>query len=338
MAVPLALVFLFRKGWFRRGLLVLGAVAGVFAGQSLFAVWHGTDLAIAWSAPYDSSSDLTTVGAWANGNSLIRVRVDEAVSYAAATGQPQWTLPVPGTDVACSVSGTSSTGVALIGYGQDSSTCDHVLAVDLATGQQLWSAQVQNPYGGPQPTGLLAVAGGTGLILTDDGIAGVNAQSGKQQWTLAAPTGCTFQQLAASAGSAVAIAACDSSFYVTAIDPATGKQAWTHAVTEPSSGYQFQILSASPVVINDNLTGPRGTSTVRVFGAGGSVTSTFPVSGIPLGGGTVLVEHRVNRRLRLPGGRGRRHARRRRDGQRQWRRARGLRPVQRPAAVAEDHA
>jgi outer membrane protein assembly factor BamB len=287
VAVPLAFVFLFRKGWFRRGLVVIGAVAGVFAGQSVFAIWHGTDLAVAWSAPYDGSSQLTTVGAWANGNSLIRVRVDEAVSYAATTGQPQWTLQVPGTGVACSVSGTSSTGIALISYGQDSSTCDHVLAVDLATGRQLWSAQVQDPYGGPQPTGLLAVAGGTGLILTDGGIAGVGAQSGKQQWTLAAPTGCTFQQLAASAGSAVAIAACDASFYVTDIDPATGKQAWRYHVAEPSASYQFQILSASPVVINDNLTGPRGTSTVRVFGTGGSVTSTFPVSGIPLDGGTV---------------------------------------------------
>ncbi|HEY6785735.1 MAG TPA: PQQ-binding-like beta-propeller repeat protein [Trebonia sp.] len=288
-AVPLAFVFLFRKGWFRRGFLAIGAVAGVLAGQSLFAIWHGTDLAIAWTAPHDSSSDLTTVGAWVNGGSLIRVRVDEVVSYAAATGQPQWTLPVPGTDVACSVSGTSSTSIALISYGQDSSTCDHVMAVDLGTGRQLWSAQVQNPYGGPQPTGLLAIAGGTGLILTDDGITGVSARSGTRQWSLAAPTGCTFQLLAASAGSAIAEAACESGFYVVSINPATGKAAWKYHVSEPSVSYQFQVLSVSPVVINDKLTGPRGTSTVRVFGPGGSVTSTFPVSGIPLHGGTVAL-------------------------------------------------
>jgi outer membrane protein assembly factor BamB len=79
---------------------------------------------------------------------------------------------VPGTDVACSVSGTSSASVALISYGQDTSTCDHVMAVDPATGHQLWSAQVQDPYRGPQPTGLLAVAGGTGLILTQEGSPG----------------------------------------------------------------------------------------------------------------------------------------------------------------------
>jgi outer membrane protein assembly factor BamB len=288
VAVPLALYYLFRKGWFRRGLLVVGAVAGVFAGQSLFAVWHGTDLAIAWTAPHDSSSELTTVGAWVNGGSLIRVRVDEVVSYAAATGQPQWTLPIPGTDVACSVSGTSSGAtIGLIEYGQGPTTCDHVMAVDMATGRQLWADAVKSHYGGSSATGVLAVAGGTAIVLTDDGLVGVSAQSGAQRWTLAPPEACSFQQLAASGASAVAEAACDSSFYVVSIDPATGKAAWQHHVTEPSASYQFQILSASPVVINDNLTGPRGTSTVRVFGAGGNVTSTFPVSGIPLHGGTV---------------------------------------------------
>jgi outer membrane protein assembly factor BamB len=197
---------------------------------------------------------------------------------------------MPGVDVACGVSGTSSSAtIGLITYGQDSTTCDHVMAVDLATGRQLWSDPVQNPYSGNTPTGGLAVAAGQAIVLTDDGIAGVSAQSGAQQWTLAPPAGCVFQQLAASGDSAVAIAACDASYYVVSINPATGKAAWQHHVTEPSPSYQFQILSASPVVINDDLTGPLGTSTVRVFGADGAVTSAFSVSGIPLAGGTVAL-------------------------------------------------
>jgi hypothetical protein len=289
VAVPAAFYVGFRKDWFRRGFLAVGAVAGVFAGQAVFAVWHGTDLAIAWTAPYDSASDLNTVSAWANGSSLIRVRVDEAVSYGAATGQAQWSLPMPGTDVACSVSGTSSTSVALISYGQDSSTCDHVMGVDLTAGRQLWSAQMQNPYAGSDVTGVLAVAGGTGLIVTSDGITGVSAQSGQQQWTLAPPAGCAFQQLAASGGAALALAGCNASFSVIDIDPATGKQAWSYHVTEPSDSYQYQVLSASPAVIYDTLAGPRGTATVRVFSPSGSVTSTFPVSRISLHGGTVAL-------------------------------------------------
>ena len=163
------------------------------------------------------------------------------------------------------------------------------MAFDLATGRQLWSDPVQNPYTGNSPIGGLAVAAGQAIVLTDDGIAGVSAQSGAQRWTLAPPTACVFEQLAASGDSAVAIAACDASYYVVSIDPATGKAAWQHHVTEPSSSYQFQILSASPVVISDDLTGPRGTSTVRVYGSDGAVTSDFSASGIPLAGGTVAL-------------------------------------------------
>jgi outer membrane protein assembly factor BamB len=288
--VPAAIAVLLRKDWTRRVLVAIGIAGGVFAGQWLFGVWHGTDLTVAWVAPADGSSQLTTVGAWASGGSLIRVRVDEADSYDAATGAARWTLPMPGVDVACSVSGTSSSsGIGLIAYGQDSTTCDHVMAVDLATGRQVWEDSVQNPYSGSSPTGALAVAAGTSIVLTDDGIAGVTAASGAQRWTLASPTGCTFQQLAASGSSVVALAACDGSYEVVSVDPVTGKAAWQYRVTEPSDSYQFQILSASPVVINDDLTGPRGTSTVRVFGPDGAVTSDFGVSGISLGGGTVAL-------------------------------------------------
>jgi outer membrane protein assembly factor BamB len=271
--------------------VAIGIAGGLLAGQTLFAVWHGTDLTIAWVAPDDSSSQLSTVGAWASGGSLIRVRVDQAVSYDAATGARQWTLPMPGVDVACSASGTSSSGaLALIAYGADSTTCDHVMAVDLATGRRVWSDAEQNPYSGNAAAGALAVADGSAIALTDDGIAGVTAASGAQRWTLASPDGCTFQQLAASGGSVVALAACTGSYDVVSIDPASGKAAWRYHVTEPSNSYQFQILSASPVVVNDDLTGPRGTSTVRVFGPDGRETSAFSVSGIPIGGGTVALD------------------------------------------------
>jgi len=289
--IPAAIALLFRRGWARRAVVAIGIAGGLLAGQTLFGVWHGTDLTIAWVAPDDSSSQLTTVGAWASGDSLIRVRVDEAVSYGAATGARQWTLPMPGVDVACSASGTNSSGaLALIAYGADSTTCDHVMAVDLATGRQVWADSVQSPYSGNAAAGALAVADGTAIVLTDDGIAGVTAASGAQRWTLASPGGCTFQQLAASGGSVVALAACDGSYDVVRVDPASGKAAWRYHVTEPSDSYQFQILSASPVVINDDLTGPRGTSTVRVFGPDGHETSAFSVSGIPLGGGTVALD------------------------------------------------
>ena len=264
--------------------LIVGAAGGLLAGQPLFSIWHGTDLSIAWTAPYDSAPDLTTVGAWADAGSLVRVRVDQVVSYDGATGLPRWTLPIPGTDVACSASSdTGSDGAGTIGlvmYGPDSGPCDHVMAVDLATGHQAWAAPLQSSYSGDSATDLLGVAGGTAVVLTDEAITGLDARTGTTRWTLTSQ--CSFQQLYASGSSAVALASCDGASYdVISIDPATGKAAWQYHVTEPSGGYQFQILSASPVVVSDALTGPRGTTEVRVFGPRGAATATFPVSGIP---------------------------------------------------------
>ena len=256
----------------------------------LFGIWHGTDLAVAWVAPDDSSSQLTTVGAWASGGSLIRVRVDEAVSYDAATG-------------ASAVDAADARGGRGLQRERDELERHHrahrlrpglddLRPRDGGRSRHRPPALVglgAEPLQRQAATGALAVAAGTAIVLTDDGIAGVTAASGAQRWTLASPNGCTFQQLAASGGSVVALAACDGSYDVVSVDPATGKAAWRHRVTEPSNSYQFQILSASPVVINDDLTGPRGTSTVRVFGPDGAVTSDFNVSGIPLGGGTVAL-------------------------------------------------
>jgi len=288
--VPAAIAMLWRKGWVRRGVVAVGLAVGVLAGQALFGLWHGTDLAVAWVAPDDSSAQLTTVGAWPSGGSLIRVRVDQVVSYDAATGASQWTLPIPGVDVACSVSGTSSSAtVGLIAYGTDSTTCNQVMAVDLGTGRQLWSDSVSDANASGNATGTLAVAGATSITLTDDGMAGVSTATGAQRWTLASPDGCSFQQLQSAGTSVVALAACDGSYDVVSVNPATGRIAWQYRVTEPSNSYQFQILSASPVVVNDDLTGPRGTSTVRVFSPAGAVTSDFSVSGIPLGSGTVAL-------------------------------------------------
>ena len=263
---------------------IVGAAGGLLAGQPLFSVLHGTDLSIAWTAPSDRAPDLTTVGAWTDAGSLVRVRVDRVVSYDGATGLPQWTLPIPGVDVACSASSdTGSDGAGTIGlvmYGPDSTSCDHVMAVDLATGQQVWAAPVQGPTGGGSAPGVLGVAGGTAVVLTDGAISGLDVRTGAKRWTLTSQ--CDLQRLYASGGSAVAVAACQGASYdVISIDPATGKAAWQSHVTEPSADYQFQILSASPVVVSDELTGPRGRTVVRVFGPGGAATATFPVSGIP---------------------------------------------------------
>jgi outer membrane protein assembly factor BamB len=285
-AVPAAIALLFMKGWLRRAIVVIGAAAGLLAGQSLFAVWHGSDLSVGWTAPFDSSDQLTTVGAWTAGGSLVRVRVDEVVSYDAVTGAQQWNLPVPGTDVACSVSGLgvgsgADSGIGVVGYGQDSTTCDHLMAVDLATGRQLWAEPVADASpGAADAIGDIAVAGGTAITLTADGIAGYDLATGTRRWTQNRPGDCTIEQVAGYGTTAITLGACSgTSYQVASIDPATGKPRWQHQISESSDNYSFRILSASPVVISEDFSGPRGQSMVRVFGADGTQTADFPVVG-----------------------------------------------------------
>jgi len=308
-ALVVALVLALRRGWARRGLLAIAVAAGLLGGQPLWAAWHGTDLSTAWAAPYDTASDLSTVGVWTTGDSLVRIRVDEVASYAAATGRQQWALQVPGTDVACSASATPATGatasIGLVAYGTDASTCDHVMAVDLGTGRQLWSAQVSDPYSGNNATGMLAVAGPAAVILTADGIAGVDASTGKPKWTLAPSRDCEFQQLAgsgseASAAGVVALAACDSGYYVASISPATGKQSWQARVSEPSASYQFQVLAVDPVVVSDDIPGPRGTSVARVFSTDGRQAVTFSTAGILVAGGSTALSTASNQGFGVP--------------------------------------
>jgi outer membrane protein assembly factor BamB len=294
-AVPAAVALLFRKGWARRAFVVIGAVAGVFAGQSVWGALHGQDLAVAWTASYDTSFQLSTVGAWTHGDSLIRVRVDGPTSYDAATGRQLWGFTLPGTDVACSLSGspgTSEQAVGLIGYGQDSTRCDHLMAVDLATGRQLWSRPLPYQVSGGSEGGLLAVAGNTAVVVSEERAVGLDLQSGATRWTGLGPgqgSDCLTEQVAAAGQSLIALARCQSSFTVASLDPATGKPAWTARVTEPTDSYLTQILSADPVVVSDEMSGPRGASRVQVF-ADGHVTSSMQVSGIPGVSGPVALD------------------------------------------------
>jgi outer membrane protein assembly factor BamB len=295
-AVPVAIGMLFRGRWVTRAFVAIAAAGGVLAGQSVWGALHGSDLVVAWTAGYDSSFELSTVGAWTHGDSLVRVRVDGLTSFDAATGRQLWSFTLPGTDVACSAGdtrGTTEQSTGLIAFGQDSTRCDHLMGVDLATGRQLWSRQL--PFqGGGLSDGELTVAGDTAVVVVSDEekAFGLDLRSGATKWASKAPGGpnCVIDQVAASGRSLMALAHCESGFNVLSIDPATGKLAWSAHVTEPSSSYSYRVLSAAPVVVSDSLPGPRGVSRVQVFGDGGQVTSSMQVSGIPGGNGPATLD------------------------------------------------
>jgi outer membrane protein assembly factor BamB len=278
-AIPLVIAGVTRRPKVIAGVAVIGLAAGVLAAQPLSGWLNGTQLRVDWTAPYDASAALTTEGVWTTGGSLIRVRADEIVSYDAATGRRQWTLPVPAADVACAVSAETAAGTGLIGFGPAGGACDHVLAVDLGTGRQLWSRQVASGWKGDQGTGFVAVGGGTAVVVTDGGALGYDLRTGAPRWTRLVPGGCSGQTVAAAPRSGVMLAACGQDFDVIDFDLASGGQLWSSRVAEPGPDYQFAILSAAPVVVSDAVGGTPSADHVLVFGAGGTVVSTIPAGG-----------------------------------------------------------
>jgi hypothetical protein len=275
-AIPLLIWAVVRRPKLNVGVAAIGLAAGVFAAQALSGGLHATELRVAWTAPYDAAGSPATEGVWTTGSSVIRVRADQVVSYQAATGRQQWTLAVPRGDVACAVSAdTSSAAVGLIGYGTAGGACDQVLAVDLGTGQQLWSKRVAAGWKGDQGTGFLAVGGDTAVAVTAGAVLGYNLRTGAARWAALTQPGCSDQTLAGARQSAVVLAACGRSFDVIDLDPATGKQLWRTPVPGQAPGYHFAILSADPVVVAD--TSPGQPEQVLAFGPAGHLASTIPV-------------------------------------------------------------
>lgn len=274
--IPFVIAAVVRRPKVNAGAAAVGLAAGVFAAQALSGGLHGTELRVAWTAPYDAAGSPATEGVWTAGSSVIRVRADQVVSYQAATGRQQWTLAVPGGDVACAVSAdASSATVGLIGYSTAGGACDQLLAVDLGTGQQLWSKRVPASWKGDQGTGFVAVGGDTAVAVTAGAVLGYDQRTGAPRWTALTPPGCSDQTLAGAQQSVVVLAACGRTFDVIDLDPASGKQLWRTPVPRQASGYHFAILSADPVVVAD--VSPGQPEQVLAFGATGHLTSTIPV-------------------------------------------------------------
>lgn len=293
VSLPFIIHTVFRRPRLNLAVVAVGVAGGLFAGQVLFGWWHGTDLGVSWTAPYDSSASLTTEGVWTTDGALIRVRADEIVSYQATTGRQQWSLSIPGLDIACAVSAETGAqpAVGLVGYGTDGGSCDHVLAIDLATGRQLWSRQVATGLTGNQGTGMVALSGGAAVVVTAAGVYGYDPETGAPRWTLRSPSGCEDQAVAAAGLSAVVLAACEQpGFDVVDLDAATGGPRWQAHVAEPTQSYNFAILSADPVVVDDLLPGTRQVEHVLVFGAGGHQESSILVSDISAPGGAATLD------------------------------------------------
>lgn len=288
-----AFVSLFRRGWVLRILTVIAMVAGLFGGQQAYAWVHGVTLSPVWQAPFDASSQLKTEGVWVDGGSLIRVRADQVVAYAQGSGQQQWTEAIPGRDVVCAMSRTTSQHVGLLGYAPEQSSCDTFVAVDLGTGRTLWTKHI-TIAGLPTGTAvdILATSGDTASLITANGLVGYDLRTGAQRWQAPLAADCDMDSVTGGPVLAM-ITNCDDrhDYQVMEINPTSGQPTWTTPVSDADpDADDLDFVNDDPVTVELNQAGARGATIVYGFDATGHRTATIPLTTVPTPDGPAEID------------------------------------------------
>jgi outer membrane protein assembly factor BamB len=281
--VPLTVRTLLRRPRWLALVAVLPIVGGVLLGQQVWASVHGPTVHALWSAPSDANPDLDTVGVWTDGATLARVRVDQVTGYVASTGGVAWTYPLTGQDVVCSVSRSVDAHLAVLGVaaGQDA-PCDSVVVLDLRTGRPVWNHTLP---AGDEPTdtvtNYVTIGSGTVTVALSDGLVGYDEQTGRQRWQQPLPADCGDAAIAADHGGLAESLDCDNSVdRIAALDPATGRPRWQADRTNPAGGddsdpAQDSLVAANPVVVDEELAGPRHTEHLLAYDATGHLTASI---------------------------------------------------------------
>ena len=90
----------------------------------------------AWSK---ASLGADVVGTWVAGSDVIVATTSALTAYEAASGKRDWSRPLPSGDTICSMSQSSSSPLGAYVYGSGQG-CGRLEAVDLYTGETLWSS------------------------------------------------------------------------------------------------------------------------------------------------------------------------------------------------------
>jgi outer membrane protein assembly factor BamB len=277
---PATVATLFRKPRWLVLPVVLAVVGGVFAGQAAWGALHGPTLSVAWSAPRDDSTELKTMAAWVDGDALVRARIDQVVSYAATTGQVNWTYPLPGQSVLCSASTGTDAHLAALAYSTtDDGPCDH------------WQLTVPSgdDVGSGTTTDFVAIGAGVVTVGTERTLLGYDEKTGAPRWTRALPQECIDPAVRSDQGALAVLYDCadagaddgsGDSYVIASLDPATGSTQWQVTRTAPAGSVSVSLVTAEPLVVDESQIGPRGTDNLLVYDDSGKPTSTIKASSV----------------------------------------------------------
>ncbi|MEY9913635.1 outer membrane protein assembly factor BamB [Catenulispora sp. MAP12-49] len=272
-------------------ILAAGAVIGMLPGVFVYH-WRRTGEAslsigglhvphVRWAAAPDRPSTVSAVGAWADGQTVVRVRTDAAIAYAAGDGHVEWTFPIPGQDTVCAVSRTVSEHIGLVAYRADGQPCTEVAGIDLQTGRQLWTVD----RGASAFSDLLttysddiAVAGDAAFLREDHGIRAVSLRDGTPRWRSTATDSCAEDAVAADASLVLTIEGCGSGGETVALDAGTGAVRWEAKLSVPGTLNAREVLSVDPAVVHVSDQASRPVDLVVSYDAQGRQRTAIPTA------------------------------------------------------------
>jgi hypothetical protein len=248
----------------------------------------------AWAAPAAAGATSATggggsgagndglLGAWVTADAVVRGDGEGVTAYASTDGHKLWTVSAPSSGaVPCAMSpSVNSSGVGGVLFQSqpgNGRACDLLSAVDTASGQTRWKAQLSSSGGAD---------GGASVMVTDSRVVAVSANAavgfdaagGKQQWTYSGPGKyCALSGNGDSTSLLLQSTCADTSPKQQAIslDPASGKMRWWRGL--PQSASSYTVLSATPAVVSVHMSDPTQ-DTILSFSDKGDSQGTIPVS------------------------------------------------------------
>ncbi|RPF43909.1 putative pyrroloquinoline-quinone binding quinoprotein [Streptomyces sp. Ag109_G2-6] len=181
------------------------------------------------------------LGAWEEhgSGSVIRVRTDGVSAYD-GEGRHGWGIAAPPDGAAvCGMSEETPARTGLLVYGRGGVCGSRLVAVDLASGRQLWAQDVPDPSG--------TVSAGGSLVLTAPGgtVVARDLATGTERWRSPLPEGATATGLRAGPDRVLVTArSAPGGSELLALDPATGAPAWRASL--PAGAEPATIVSAAP--------------------------------------------------------------------------------------------
>lgn len=223
------------------GLLSAVVAAAVVADDKPAAGQDAPPLAYAWTVALpQGEAQPATFASWLTGDAVARVQRDGIAASRLADGATAWTLGTPQAAPMCSASATTDGPLGVIVYGTPS--CDRLGVVDVRTGGLLREAKLP---AGTAPA--VAVAGGTAVLLTPDGLAGYGLADGEQRW-LVRPGDCPFgRALATSQAYVFAEQDCGDRHVLVRVAVGGGAVSWK--VDVPDGRAVTAYVSAEPAVV-----------------------------------------------------------------------------------------